>query len=57
MVQKSFPEDQDEEKLKKIKAEALNKLNDKMRDMIKGFSAELTELIDKNLLLLRKPEN
>jgi len=23
--------------------------------MIKGFSSELTDLIDKNLLLLRKP--
>jgi len=38
-----------------MKPDAINRLNDKMREMIKGFSAELTALIDKNLMLLKKP--
>jgi hypothetical protein len=37
-----------------MKSDAVNRVNDKIRDMIKGFSNELTTLIDKNLILLQK---
>ena len=54
MVESSFPEDQTVEKINKLKPDSINRLNDKIRDMIKGFSSELSNIIEKNLLLLKQ---
>lgn len=57
MFEKAFPSDQTEDKVRKLKHDAINRLNDKMREMIKGFSAELTTLIEKNIYTLKSNEN
>ncbi len=45
MVEGSFPQDQTVEKINKLKPDSINRLNDKMREMIKGFSTELSNII------------
>jgi len=51
MVAKSFPHDED--RLTLLSQIEINKINEKMRAMIRKFNEELNDLINKNMLLLK----